>query len=179
MIDPTKTLRATRRLITGLLSGALVLAAPAAATAAKAPGVEKSKRLWATVNICDTKAHPDTIGIRASMPGSGIRKERMYMRFQVQFLKADDGRWHDLGAEGDSGFVGVGSAKYTRREGGWNITLSSQEPGTKFRLRGVVTFEWRIGDEVVRRARKRTRSGHSGPSGDPKGYSAAECVVTI
>ena len=101
------------------------------------------------------------------------------MRFQVQFLKADDNKWHELGAEGDSGFVPVGSAKYTRREGGWNITLSSQQPGTTFRLRGVVTFEWRVGDEVVRRARKRTRSGHSGASGDPKGYSAAECLVTI
>jgi hypothetical protein len=27
--------------------------------------------LWATVNICDTEKNPDSMGIRAGMPGNG------------------------------------------------------------------------------------------------------------
>jgi hypothetical protein len=181
MIDPTTTLRTARRSITRSLSAVLLVllaAAPAAGAAKKAPGIEQSKRLWATVNVCDTLKAPDTIGIRASMPGSGIAKERMFMRFQVQFLRDTDNAWHNLGADGDSGFLPVGSARYQRREAGRNFTLAAPQPGATFRVRGVVTFEWRRGDEVVRRARKRTRSGHAGTTGaDPKGFSAAECRI--
>src|SRR5689334_5834249 len=99
MTVPTPTLRSTSRSITRgyaarvpmprvVLATAAALcavAAPAAVHAADAPTVDESPYLWATINICDTAKHPDTIGIRASMPGSGKAKERMYMRFQVQY----------------------------------------------------------------------------------------------
>jgi hypothetical protein len=178
MADPSRTRRDVARALAPLLLAGPALLAPALAGATtKPPGIEKSPRLWATVNVCDTKAHPDTIGIRASMPGSGVRQERMYMRFKLQFVGTDDGKWHDLGADGDSGFVSVGSAKYVRREGGWNFRLDPPA-GVSYQLRGVVTFEWRRNAEVVRRAVKRTRSGHAGTTGaDPKTFSAAECTV--
>ena len=38
---------------------ALAVAAPAGA----------ASNLWATVNVCDTPAHPGQVGLRASMPG--------------------------------------------------------------------------------------------------------------
>jgi hypothetical protein len=184
MTDPTTTLRAGRRSITRrcaavLPAALLALAVTAGAAVAKqAPGIEQSKRLWATVNVCDSPVRPDTVGIRASMPGSGVAKEQMFMRFQVQFLRDSDHQWHNLGPDGDSGFLPVGSAKYQRREAGRNFTLAPPQAGKTFRVRGVVTFEWRRGDVVVRRARKRTRSGHPDTAGaDPKGFSAAECTV--
>jgi opacity protein-like surface antigen len=162
------------------LAAALVLAVSGAstATAADAPTVDKSPLLWATINICDTTKHPDTIGIRASMPGSGKAKERMYMRFQVQYFRNSTQTWAPADTTVDSGFQSVGSAKYRRRESGWNFSITPPPEGQTYRLRGIVSFEWRVGKKVVRSARKRTRSGHAGTYGaDPKGYSAAECMI--
>jgi hypothetical protein len=67
---------------------------------------------------------------------------------------------------------------YRRRESGWNFSITPPPAGQTYRLRGVVTFEWRKGKDVVRRAQKRTRSGHKGTFGaDPKGFSSAECII--
>jgi hypothetical protein len=159
-------------------TAALAAAVPGAARAADAPTVDKSPYLWATINICDTAKHPDTIGIRASMPGSGKTKERMYMRFQVQYYLAAPKKWAPTDATVDSGFQAVGSAKYKRRESGWNFSLTPPPEGQTYRLRGIVSYEWRVGKKVVRSATKRTHSGHKGTDGaDPKGFSAAECTV--
>jgi hypothetical protein len=129
------------------------------------------------VNVCDTADHPDTVGIRASMPGSGVRKERMYVRFQLQYQRAD-GTWHNIGAGGDSGFIGLGSGKYRARQTGRNFTVQPPASGS-FVLRGAVTFVWRLGGAVVGRARTRTRAGHPGTAGaDPAGFTAATCEVS-
>jgi hypothetical protein len=161
------------------LAAAALLASTATAGAADAPTVDKSPLLWATINICDTAKHPDTIGIRASMPGSGKPKERMYMRFQVQYFRASTQKWAPTDATVDSGFQSVGAAKFRRRESGWNFSITPPPAGQTYRLRGIVSFEWRVGKKVVRSAQKRSRSGHGGTYGaDPKGASAAECVIT-
>ena len=161
-----------------LLLSAALLALSLFATADAGAAKKRRSKLWATVNVCDTKAHPNAIGIRASMPGTGVRRQRMYMRIQVQFFRASDGKWHDLGSDGDSGFFTVGSARFRRREAGRTFTLGTPPAGSQYRLRGAVTFEWRRGDEVVRRAKRITKGGHRGTSGsDPKGFSAAECRV--
>jgi hypothetical protein len=154
------------------------LSAVGPAGAADAPTVDKSPLLWATVNICDTAKHPDTIGIRASMPGSGKAGEKMYMRFQVQYFRTSTQTWAPTDATVDSGFQPVGAAKFRRRESGWNFSITPPPAGQTYRLRGVVSFEWRKNKTVVRRAQKRTRSGHKDTFGaDPKGFSAAECVI--
>jgi hypothetical protein len=158
------------------LAATFVAAAPA--SAATAPTIDKSPLLWATINVCDTAKHPDTIGIRASMPGSGRKSERMYMRFQVQYFKVSAQAWANGDATADSGFRSVGAARYRRRESGWNFAITPPPAGQTYRLRGIVTFEWRRKGEVVRRARKRTHSGHPGTTGaDPGRFSAAECLI--
>src|SRR5947207_14010398 len=55
----------------------LMAAVPAPAGARQADAITHSKRLWATVNVCDTVGHPDSIGIRGSMPGDGQKGEVM------------------------------------------------------------------------------------------------------
>jgi hypothetical protein len=160
----------------------MLLLAPAgpadAAQKRKGRTIDKSPHLWATVNICDSEQSPDSLGIRASMPGSGSRRERMYMRFRAQYRSAADGRWHDFTTEGaDSGWVRVGSARYKARQSGWKFRFELQ-PGQRHELRGVVKFEWRRGKKVVRRATKSTRSGHKADEAEPKGYSAATCVIS-
>jgi hypothetical protein len=158
---------------------AVALATAAAAHARPADSIYQNKRLWATVNVCDSVGHPDSIGIRGSMPGSGDRAETMFMRFQVEYYAPADRSWQDL-AGADSGFVEVGSAKSGTRQSGQTFTITPPRPGTApYLMRGVVTFEWRQDGEVVRRARKHTTSNHPGTKGsDPAGYSAATCSIS-
>ena len=155
----------------------LALVAPASAHAAEGRTVDKSRHLWATVNICDTKAHPDTIGVRASMPGSGRRRERMFMRFRAQYFSVRDGVWKEFTAKDtDSGWVEVGSARFKARQSGWTFKFRLAG-GQRYELRGKVRFEWRRGGRVVRRAVKRTTAGHGTAVADPKGYSRATCRI--
>ena len=130
------------------------------------------------MNICDTAEHPDTIGIRGSMPGSGRKGERMFMRFELQYFDQQEKTWHAIGASGDSGFVALASVKRGKaRESGRNFTVRPPRTGA-FYLRGAVTFEWRRGKKVVRRFRERTHSKHRGTAGaDPKGFSASKCEL--
>jgi hypothetical protein len=149
----------------------VVLAAPSA-------DARRSSRLWATVNVCDTIRHPDTIGIRGSMPGSKFRRARMFMRFQVQYFRASDQLWHNLSQGGDSGFVRVGRARYRARQAGQRFVFAPPSVGA-WTMRGAVTFEWRLGRRVVRHVRLLTTAGHrSSADADPPGYSAATCVIS-
>ena len=164
-----------------LVAAAAVLLA-AATPAVAAPAGDRSviaAAPWATVNVCDTAAHPATIGIRGSMPGSGDKTEVMFMRFQVHVFDQVDAQWHNL-AGADSGFVEVGSARYKTRQSGNTFTITPPRPGAApYLLRGAVTFEWRQDGQVVRRARKSTSGAHPDAAGsDPAGFSAATCSIT-
>ena len=146
--------------------------APAGAVAARSP--------WATVNVCDTAAHPDTIGVRGSMPTTASGASELFMRFQLQYQRSD-GTWRPLTSGGDSGFIDAGRARGRgSRQAGHSFIVSPPPAGNVYTLRGVVTFEWRAKDgTVVRRARKRTTAGHRSTAGaDPAGFSAAECTIT-
>jgi hypothetical protein len=163
------------------VAAALIAALSPAAEAVvkrKPPSLFDSPLLWATVNVCDTKASPDTIGIRGSIPGSGVRGERMFMRFRVQYFSQSEKRWHNITQGADSGWIAVGSARYKARQAGWSFRFAAPTDGSTELLRGAVTFEWRKGPVVVRHVRKRTTSGHASAVGaDPAGYSAAVCEI--
>ena len=162
------------RLFLFILLAALAL--PASASA-QGPTIDKSPLLWSTVNICDTAKHPDTLGIRASMPGSGRKGERMFMRFKAQFFSEVDNRWHNFTSKGTkSGWVDVGHARYRARQSGWSFVFTPRK-GQRFELRGVVNFEWRKRKRVVRRSVKKTTPGHGTSLSDPKGFSAATCRI--
>ncbi len=146
------------------------------AALAPAPAAAQLDRPWATVNVCDTPRHPDAIGIRGSMPGAGGRATRLFMRFRVQH-RAPSGGWRTL-ARGDSGWVAVGSGGARARQSGRTFTITPPRAGEAYVLRGVVTFAWRRGGRVVRRARRATTGGHGRTTGaDPAGFSAATCRV--
>jgi hypothetical protein len=172
-------------ILAGLLLAALAL--PIASTSAqkrKIPTVEKSRHLWATVNVCDPASPPegigpDTIGIRASMPGSRDGREIMYMRFRVQFESDADQKWHNITQGGDSGWMKVGRARYKARQSGRNFRLTPPASKTTILLRGKVNYEWRLRGEVVRKATALTTKGHKSSAGAfPAGYSEANCTIT-
>lgn len=145
-------------------------AAPAAAPAAPGP--------WATVNVCDTAANPDTVGVRGSMPGLA-NGAALFMRFQLQ-LQRDDGSWRLL-SSADSGFIDAGRARArATRQAGHSFVLTPPPAGNVYTVRGLVTFEWRAKDGTpLRRARRITSGGHRSTAGaDPAGFSAAECTLT-
>lgn len=162
-----------RRAASITLAAVVVLLAPAAAFGQSSD----DRLLWATVNVCDTPAHPDTVGIRGAMPGSGVAEEQMFMRFELEFYIEKDKRWQAIGKAGDSGFVPVGSARFKQRQSGRNFTVRPPEGGAST-LRGALTFEWRVDAKVVRRERRRTSAKRGRTAGsDPAGFSAATCEV--
>jgi hypothetical protein len=157
-----------------LAVAACFLAATSPAGAAQKP----PKDLWATVNICDTAAHPDRMGVRASMPGDGARTT-MYMRFAAQYYERSKQAWLDVkGAGGLSKWIKVGSGRFARRQAGYTFGFEPTK-GKKFTLRGVVLFEWRRGKTVVRSARVNTKGGHPNTTtADPQSYSASLCDIS-
>jgi len=167
-----------------LLLAAVTLPIASATAQKKIPTVEKSRHLWATVNVCDPAGPPagigpDTIGIRASMPGSRDGREIMFMRFRVQFESEVDRKWHNVTQGGDSGWMKVGRARYKARQSGRNFRLTPPANKTTIMLRGKVNYEWRLKGEVVRKATSLTTRGHKSSAGAfPEGYSEATCTVT-
>jgi hypothetical protein len=166
-----KTMRRLLVLTTLLIA---VMAAPVVART----DVRNSPDLWATINVCDTEAHPDTIGIRGSMPGLGVRTS-VWMRFQVQFLAKSDGKWHNLDSSADSAWKKLGVARNRVIESGQNFTFLPPADGGSHTLRGAVSFKWVRKGHVVRKLREITEAGHRSTAGaDPAGYSGAICQIS-
>lgn len=147
------------------------------AGAAQAASGTDLRRPWATVNVCDTRDSPNTIGIRASMPGSPSGREERYMRFIVEYYSRADKRWRRVDGGGDSQYLRVGTGRKTRQFGR-SFRIEPMRDRSVL-LRGRVFFQWRLKGEVVRRAGTRTRRGYRSNAGDdPRGYSASTCTIT-
>jgi hypothetical protein len=183
-VSVTSVLRRSATLVT-----LLVLALPATALAAKhkpkpptkaeiAKALHRSKSLWATINICDTAAHPDAIGIRGSMPGTG-ETGVMFMRFRVEYYTAADKTWHRVASGGDSNWVRVGSAKYRVRQTGFTFTFAPPPGGGAWTMRGVISYQWRVRGKVSFKEKKNTVHGHADAvGGDPSGTSMGVCSIS-
>ena len=158
--------------LTSAALAALLLAAAVPAMAAPRP-----RDLWATVNVCDTEAHPNQLGVRARMPGNGTR-QTMYMRFRVHYFSEEEGIWHNVGGTGISRWIRLGSARIRHREAGYTFGFDPPAAGSRFILRGLVEYQWRRGRKVVRRARANTKGGFESTRGaDPPGYSSGVCEI--
>ena len=162
------------RPVAAAASAVVLLAAPA-----HARDFQKSRHLWATVNVCDTERNPDAIGIRASMPGLRRRGETLWMRFRVQYYSASRAAWHNftLGQGTDSGYLRVARhGRHRSRQSGYLFPFSP-DAGETYRLRGAVEFQWRRRGRVVRNARELTTADRRVTVADPAGYSAATCDI--
>lgn len=205
MLRPTAAL--------GMLACACVLIGPATAIAqdpaAEVPDVALSEaqsvtsgpsygiarasgtpRLWATVNICDTATSPDSMGIRAGMPGNASG-QRMFMRFRAEYWSRSLQDWAPVaGVGGASPWVYAGPARYGRRQSGWTFQFAPPPEGVTFTMRAIVEFEWRkrveVGtarrkgfrSRVVRSVSRTSETGIGGvDGGDPAGTSKAMCLI--
>jgi hypothetical protein len=167
--------------LVALLVIILAAAAPAPASSTTAPtprqirtavrNAERSKDLWATVNICNTKNHPNTIGIRGQMPTLGFAT-KLRVQFRVQY-------WSGKAftpVRGLSKTITLGPAVHGVYQAGvrFPFALSPQAE----LLRGSVSFEWRLGSRRVARVVRSTRKGHPDADfGDPKRFTSGVCVI--
>lgn len=169
--------RTRDRAVIAAVAAALSVAPIAAGAAKPATPRLDAKRLWATVDVCNTASHPDTIGVRGSMPGTGDRHESMFMSFIVEY-RSSSGHWHYFGSGGQSHYVAVGDASATARQAGQDFQLDPAHLTSTQMLRGVVLFQWRLHGKVVASTVRSTSAGHAPAAGsDPPGFSAAFCRI--
>jgi len=153
---------------------------PASAAAAASPSAaqehaavlkaERSRSLWATVNVCNTRAHHDQVGIRGEMPALGF-PARLEMTVQLTYLDSVTGHYAPVpGAQ-------------TRIQLG-TVTHGDVQDGALFRFRptvtlqGKVTFTWSRDGRTLGSVTRATSGRHRGVAdADPRGFSAATCRI--
>jgi hypothetical protein len=179
-----RPMRALKRALLFTLLGTLAALSGAPALAGGAQGSTRasnrtllhSHELWATIDVCNPKDQPNTVGIRGSMPGDGKAGDKMYMSFRLQIMNAAK-RWVDLVAGAGPNYVNVGSSA-TARQGGRSFQLVPVAGKPASQLRGVVDFQWRHGKTVLLRISRPSTAGHPALAGaDPAGFSAASCLI--
>jgi hypothetical protein len=131
-----------------------------------------SGSLWATVNICDTRRHPNTLGIRAQMPALGFPS---WLSFQIQlnYYSASKRR-----------FVPISKGSMLIRLGRWSHGL--QQAGASFAfkphtglLNATVNFIWRRSGRLLGQTRRTTTGGHPRADfGNPPHFSAKQCRIS-
>jgi hypothetical protein len=166
------------RVLVPLLAAPLLLA-PAPVSA------KPVKNLWATVNRCDTLGSPNTVGVRANMPGTK-RRSRLYMRFRIQFWSAT--RQSFVDTDSSSRWLRVGDGRAAATQSGFNFQFDDPPEGEQFVMRGVVQFRYtaqrkRKGKRkkkwvIVKQYERFTRSGQRRvQAGEPEGASFTMCIV--
>ena len=132
---------------------------------------ERSNQLWATINICDTRRHPNTIGIRGQVPTLGFPAS-ISIAITVQFFNPDTKRFAP--APGARKSISISNAKAGTQQGG----VTFQFPVHSGRLRGAAVFTWKRAGKVIGHTARLTTAGHHDADfSDPRGYSAATCTI--
>jgi hypothetical protein len=165
---------------TVLAAGLLVVALPAAAGTvgpariARAVRIaERSKSLWATINICSSRRYPHDLGVRGQMPTLGFSAS-LSMVVQVDYWSATSHR-----------FLPIQSHLATTRLSLGSATTGLEQDGAVFPfaahtglLNATVTFIWTRGGRVIGQIVRRTTAGHpDADHGSPPHYSAAQCRI--
>jgi hypothetical protein len=110
------------------------------------------RRLWATVNICDTKGSPNGLGVRTSVPGNGT-SQRIFARYTAQWWSGDQQEWLTVGGSGVTDWIFVGDADMSSRQAGWTFRFVQPPEGTTYVMRGIVELQWREAAQTARKAR--------------------------
>lgn len=149
--------------------------APAAPTAAQiraaVNAASRSTHLWATVNVCDTRQHPNMLGIRAQMPALGF-PAHLSILIQVDYWSSAHKRFVVDPSPHASRLSRLGVVSFGYEQGGHSFSFT---PG---RFRATVTFEWRRSGKLLLSVTRRTSAGHSDADhADPAGFSAGFCTI--
>jgi hypothetical protein len=178
MVIFVRVLLATTVLALGLLAPAVALSAPAAnrdptkaQIAAAISHAEHSRSLWATVNICNTKRYPMTLGVRGQMPDLGF-PAWLSMQIQVNFYSKRTRRFVPVPKGGM--LVRLGRSSHGLQQGGGTFAFN---PHTGL-LNARVKFIWRRSGKLLGQTTRRTTAGHPGADfGNPPRFSAKQCRI--
>jgi hypothetical protein len=133
---------------------------------------ENSPSLWATINICDTKQHPSTIGVRGQMPTLGFASW-LSMRVQLNYYSSKQGRFLSLPKA--SSLLRLGRMSKDLQQLGATFSFKASTQGL-FNAR--ISFIWRRWGRLLGQTSRRTTAGHPNAAfGDPKHYSAKQCRI--
>lgn len=145
---------------------------PSRAQIAKAiKRAESSKSLWSTVNVCNTKRHRDTIGVRGQMPALGF-PAWLSMRVQLNFYNAKKRKFLPL--TDASSLVRLGRVRSGLQQAGQTWTYGPH--AGLFNAR--VQFIWRRSGRLLGQTSRRTTAGHpSADFSDPVHFSAKQCRI--
>ncbi len=171
------------RLSSGLLAISMFapvtpVAARASASSGPTPGqirravsrAERSRNLWATINICNTKRHPRALGIRGQMPSLGFWSSHE-LNIRVEYRPSTKIGFKPSGVTKS---VALGNSANRLLQSGWMW----QFPAHTGTLRGSVTFVWRRGHQLLGRVTEATTAGHHDADfADPPRFSAAQCPI--
>lgn len=133
---------------------------------------ERSKRLWATINICKTHDRHGRLGVRAEMPSLGFKAD-MQMTFEVTYRPAAGKAYKPIAATRTTVLAGDVSNKVLQD----GRTYPFQPSSTV--MAGTVTFTWsRDGRRLGRTTRKTTGGRRHVDFADPPGFSRATCKLS-
>lgn len=132
---------------------------------------EQSKGLWATINVCDTHKHPNTIGIRSEVPALGF-PATISVLLGVDFWSTANKRFEpDPNARKT---IKLGTVSHGIHQQGVTFQFAPQTG----RLRGTATFSWTSRGKLLGSTKRvTTPRHHDADFGDPSGYSAATCMI--
>jgi hypothetical protein len=135
---------------------------------------ERSKTLWATVNICDTRRYPNTIGVRGQMPALGFSSS-MTLDIQVNYYSKAKKRFLPSPSPDATKAIRLGSSSDLIQQAGW--TFGGWPPHTGL-LNATIKFVWKRSGQVLGQTTRRTTAGHHDADfGSPPRYSAKQCRI--
>ena len=130
---------------------------------------ESSTSLWATVNVCNSKAQPHTLGIRGQMPTLSF-PAWLSMNITLNYYSANDKAFTPVTTNGTH-LVHLGRLSTGLQQGGWSWTI---DQGAL--LNADVQFIWRRGGVLLGEKTVTTTAGHPAADfGSPAHYSAKDC----
>lgn len=132
---------------------------------------EAAKTLWATVNICDTRADPKVLGVRGQMPSLGFAS---WLSMDVQVNYYDTARKAFVADPGTVKTIRLGRSAHGLQQGGATYTFKGPTPVLEAR----VSFIWRRSGQLLGTTRTVTTASHpSADFGSPPRFSAATCRI--
>jgi hypothetical protein len=133
---------------------------------------ERSKSLWATVNVCTSTSKQDTIGIRGQMPTLGFAAW-LSMSIQLNYYSATKKKFLPV-TKGGQKLVRIGRVSTGLQQDG---ALYNFEPASEL-VNASVTFIWRRSGRLLGQTVRTTTPGHPDADfGVPAHYSAQQCKI--
>jgi hypothetical protein len=157
----------------GLVTGAALAKAPTAGQIrAAVQRAERSRDLWATVNICSSRRFPKTLGIRGQMPSLGFAAD-LSMDITARYYSKARRRFIRVSGRDSSQLVSLGRSSRGLQQGGAEFTFLQKR---FYYFDASVRFVWRRSGRLIGARTLITTGGHPGADfGSPPHRSTRQC----